>query len=160
MLQCFPFLPQSEIVISLLERYTAVQASTAPVILLERSLAVAHQVFMPLYRHLCGQAEYKQLTSLAAWGHKHFEQGIPTLYLHCTPSIMTERLIFRRRPAEHRMRWFTAARVALINNYVALFTAYRISSGYRGRWTFGRPIDHSPISIRVICLPNRPQLQS
>ena len=99
------FPPQTEIALSMLDRYTAARSSAAPVILFERSLAVSREVFLPLNGHLSAAAEYHQLKSLCLWGENHFERGIPTLYLHSSTSAMTERVVTRNREAERRMRY-------------------------------------------------------
>ena len=92
-------------ILTLLERHTQarLKAAESAVVVMERSLRVADEVFIEAYRGP-RTTELDQISSLAQWGVREFEIGVPTVYLKCRPATMMERVRNRGRMEETCLR--------------------------------------------------------
>jgi deoxyadenosine/deoxycytidine kinase len=91
---------QTQIINTLLMRYTLAADNPGVVNVFERSIRVAREVFMETYHDWWSVPETLQLRDLASWASDHFERDVHTVYLRCTPEAMLERVLERRRASE------------------------------------------------------------
>jgi deoxyadenosine/deoxycytidine kinase len=91
---------QSQVIQSLLDRYTYAEDKGAAVTVFERSLMVSLQVFLSENKHNCYLPEYYQMEALCVWGMQRFETPLHKVYLTCSEEVMINRVIRRGRSSE------------------------------------------------------------
>jgi deoxyadenosine/deoxycytidine kinase len=95
---------QTQVINSLLRRYTIAENNPGVVTCFERSIRVAKEVFMTTNSHWWSMPETQQLQDLASWAVEHFEKDIHHVYLKCSSDRMLERVLARRRAAESSIK--------------------------------------------------------
>jgi Deoxynucleoside kinase len=70
------------------------------VVVMERSLRVAREVFMTGSSHLVNASDLYLLMELSRWGEREYEAATPAIYLTCSNDAMLERVKRRNRRSE------------------------------------------------------------
>jgi Deoxynucleoside kinase len=95
---------QSQVVLSLLERYEASSRSSAPVQVYERSIMVSREVFVEAVKDLLDVEDRTFVSRLCAYGEAAYEGEASRFYLSCSDGEMTSRVRGRARPSEANLR--------------------------------------------------------
>ena len=91
-------------VLSLLERHVEAERTPAAVIVQERSIRAASEVFLEQFAHIVPFPEYHLIKNLCSWAQDYFETGGHTVYLRCSPEVMVQRVVARSRQSERNLR--------------------------------------------------------
>jgi deoxyadenosine/deoxycytidine kinase len=96
---------QSEILLSLLERYRESGAGAGAVILYERSLKVLREIFLEERRDQIRAEDFTFLHDLSRFGENCYERDVVSVYLSCSDQDMLDRIRQRGRKAEEKASW-------------------------------------------------------
>jgi deoxyadenosine/deoxycytidine kinase len=88
---------------SLFTRHKQQVARGAPVNIYERSIRAAKDVFLESSRTLLAPEDFTFLFELGEYGEKELERNVLSLYLHCSPAEMLDRVRARARPSEEHI---------------------------------------------------------
>jgi hypothetical protein len=87
------------VVLTLLERHERF-TDLGGIIIYERSLRAAREIFLDLRASLLEKEDLAFLQGLCKFGERLYETGAETVYLYCTENEMLERTAARSRPSE------------------------------------------------------------